>query len=500
MDFPLDALQHLLHGLSVALRPDNLFLVFVGCFLGTLVGVLPGIGPVGAISILLPLTFQIEPAGAIILLAGIYYGVMYGGSTTSILVNVPGETASVITCLDGYQMARQGRAGPALGIAAFGSFIAGTLGLIGLQIVAGPLSAIALKFGPPEYLALIVMGFSFITFLSPGSKLKAVIMAFFGLILCSVGLDPITSQQRMTLGVLNLFEGIGVAPLAMGLFGVSEVFSNLESTTTRRGIDVNMRDLLPTKADWLQAKWAIARGTLIGFLLGILPGGGPVIATFIAYGVEKASARQPERFGKGAIEGVASVESANNAAASTSFIPLLTLGIPPNVVLAVLLGAFLIHGVVPGPLLIKDHPDVFWGLIGSMYIGNVMLLVLNLPLIPLWVQVLRIPDEILYPLILLFCVVGAYCINNSVFDIVVMLISGAAGYLFKKAGYESAPLILAFVLGPMFEVNLRRSLLISRGSFAFFFSRPIALGALVISAMLVALSLYQSRGRKKRHW
>jgi putative tricarboxylic transport membrane protein len=301
----------------------------------------------------------------------------------------------------------------------------------------------------------------------------------------------------MTLGILNLFEGIGVAPLAMGLFGVSEVFSNLESIATRRGIDVNMRDLLPTRLDWLQAKWAIARGTLIGFLLGILPGGGPVIATFIAYGVEKATARQPERFGKGAIEGVASVESANNAAASTSFIPLLTLGIPPNVVLAVLLGAFLIHGIVPGPLLIKDHPDVFWGLVGSMYIGNVMLLVLNLPLIPLWVQVLRIPDKILYPLILLFCLVGAYCINNSVFDIVVMLIFGVAGYLFRKIGYESAPLILAFVLGPMFEVNLRRSLLISRGSFAIFFSRPIALGALVISAMLAALSLYQSRRRKK---
>ena len=487
----MENLHSLLYGFSVALQPNNLFLVFVGCFLGTLVGVLPGIGPVGAISILLPLTFQMTPTGSIIMLAGIYYGVMYGGSTTSILVNVPGETASVVTCMDGYQMARQGRAGSALGIAAFGSFIAGTVGLIGLQLIAEPLSAIALKFGPPEYFAIILLGFTFVTYLSHGSMIKAGIMAFLGLVLSTVGLDPINSQQRMTFRVLNLFEGLGVAPIAMGLFGVAEVFNNMEKTISTKILKVKMKNLFPTKLDWLQSKWAILRGTLIGFFLGILPGGGPVLSTFIAYGVEKRVAKNPERFGRGAIEGVASPESANNSATSTSFIPLMTLGIPPNVVLAVLYGAFLIHGILPGPLLIKEHPDVFWGLLGSMYIGNVMLLILNLPLIPLWVQVLRIPDRVLYPLILLFCVIGAYCINNNVFDIFVMVIFGIAGYLFKKFGYEGAPLILGLVLGPMFEVNLRRSLLISQGNFSIFFTRPIALTAIVVCVLLLLFNIYQ---------
>lgn len=493
----MDTLQGLLYGFSIALQPDNLFLVFAGCFLGTLVGVLPGIGPVGAISILLPLTFHMTPAGAIILLAGIYYGVMYGGSTTSILMNVPGETASVVTCLDGYQMARQGRAGSALGISAFGSFIAGTIGLLGLLLMAEPLAAIALKFGPPEYFTIILVSFTFIVYLSRGSMIKTGIMASLGLILSSVGLDPITSQQRMTFGLLNLFEGIGVAPLAMGLFGVAEVFNKLETASSADILKVKIRNLFPARVDWLQARWAIARGTLIGFFMGILPGGGPVLSAFMAYGVEKRVAKNPERFGKGAIEGVASPESANNAAASTSFIPLLTLGIPPNVVLAVLFGAFMIHGIVPGPFLIRDHPDVFWGVIGSMYVGNVVLLILNLPLIPLWVQVLRIPDKILYPLILLFCLVGAYGINNSVFDMMVVIIFGVAGYLFGKFGYESAPLVLAFVLGPMLEVNLRRSLLMSQGSFSIFFTRPIALGAMIVSVMLVMLSLYQSFGKGK---
>ena len=323
-------------------------------------------------------------------------------------------------------------------------------------------------------------------------------MAFLGLILSSVGLDPITAQQRMTFGVLNLYEGLGVAPLAMGLFGVAEVFNSLEKTTSTKILKVKIKNLFPNKLDWLQSKWAILRGTLIGFFLGILPGGGPVLSTFIAYGVEKRVAKNPERFGKGAIEGVASPESANNSATSTSFIPLLTLGIPPNVVLAVLYGAFLIHGILPGPLMIQEHPDVFWGLLGSMYIGNVMLLVLNLPLIPLWVQVLRIPDRVLYPLILLFCVVGAYCINNNVFDIFVMVAFGIFGYLFKKFGYEGAPLILGLVLGPMFEVNLRRSLLISHGSFAIFFTRPIALIAIIVCAALLLFNIYQTSTGKGR--
>lgn len=492
----MDALSGLLYGLSVALRPENLFFVFVGCFLGTLIGVLPGIGPVGAISILLPMTFQLAPTGATIMLAGIYYGVMYGGSTTSILVNVPGETASVVTCLDGYQMARQGRAGPALGISAFGSFFAGTVGLIGLQLMANPLSRIALKFGPPEYFALILLGFFLITHLSYGSKSKACIMALLGLILSGVGLDPITSRERMTFGILNLFEGIGVAPVAMGLFGVAEVFNNFGTLSSGSIEKIRITKLLPSKLDWLQAKWAMVRGTAVGFFLGILPGGGPVLATFVAYALEKRVAKNPERFGKGAIEGVASPESANNAAASTSFIPFLTLGIPPNVVLAVLLGAFMIHGIVPGPLLIRDHPEIFWGLVGSMYIGNVVLVILNLPLIPLWVQVLRIPSKILYPLVLLFCLVGAFSINNNVFDIKVMIIFGIVGWLCRRYGYEGAPLILAFVLGPMFEVNFRRSLLMSQGSFSIFFTRPIALGAMIFSLGLVIFPIYKLLGKR----
>lgn len=494
----MDTFSGLYDGFSIALLPGNVCLVVIGCILGTLVGVLPGIGPVGAISILLPVSFQLDATGGIILLAGIYYGVMYGGSTTSILVNVPGETASVVTCQDGYQMTLQGRAGPALGIAAFGSFIAGTIGLIGLQFVAQPLSRIALRFGPPEYFALITMGFALVVHLSHGDKRKAVIMAFAGLILSSVGLDPITSQQRMTFGLLPLFEGIGVAPLAMGLFGLAEVFRNFETLVSGSAVKTRIQNLLPSRSDWMQARWAIARGTCVGSLLGILPGGGPVLASFAAYATEKWVAKNPGRLGKGAIEGVAAPESANNAAASTSFIPLLTLGIPPNAVLAVLFGAFLIHGVLPGPLMIKDHPDVFWGVMASMYLGNTVLLILNLPLIPLWVQVLRIPGKILYPLVLLFCLLGSYSINHSVFDMVVMVLFGLAGYLLGKRGYEGAPLILAFVLGPTLEVNLRRALLISQGSFSIFFTRPIALGAIIASVILAVVPLYRSLMRVDR--
>ena len=318
-------------------------------------------------------------------------------------------------------------------------------------------------------------------------------MACIGLILSVIGLDPITSEQRMTLGILNLFEGIGVAPLAMGLFGVAEVFTNMEKIPTVEHIKVKMRALIPSRRDWLRARWAMLRGTLVGFVMGILPGGGPVLSTFIAYGLEKRIAKNPDRFGKGAIEGVASPESANNAAASTSFIPLLTLGIPPNVVLAVLFGAFLIHGVTPGPLMLQENPEIFWGIIGSMYIGNIMLLVLNLPLIPLWVQLLRIPGKILYPLVLLFCVIGAYGINNSIFDVYVMIFFGVAGYLFRKFDYEGAPLIMAFVLGPLFEVNLRRSLIMSEGSFAIFLTHPIALGAILSAVSLIIWSLYKAK-------
>ncbi len=487
----MDALSGLFYGLAVTFELHHLFLLFAGCLLGTLVGVLPGLGPVGAISILLPLTFSLPPAGAIIMLAGIYNGAMYGGSTTSILINVPGEASSVITCLDGHAMARQGQAGAALGISVFGSFIAGTAGLIGLQLVAEPLSELALKFGPPEYFAIILLGFTLIAYLAQGSMIKAVMMALAGITLSLIGLDPITSQQRLTFGSIHLFEGLNVVPLAIGLFGLAEVFANLEKSQTGKVLHVKIRNMFPSKKQWLQARWAIVRGTVLGFFLGILPGGGPVLSTFVAYGVEKKVSKTPERFGKGAIEGVAAPESANNAAASASFIPLMTLGIPPNVILAVLFGAFLIHGITPGPLMISQHPDIFWGLIASMYLGNVILLILNLPLIPLWVQVLRIPDRILYPLIILFCLVGAYSVNNSIFDMGVMVAFGLFGYLLNKFDYEPAPLILGFVLGPMFEVNLRRSLLMSQGSFAIFTERPIALVSLILCAILIMLPAWR---------
>jgi putative tricarboxylic transport membrane protein len=486
----LDTLNSLLYGFSIALQPDNLLFCFLGTLVGTLVGVLPGIGPVGAISILLPITFKLPATGAIIMLAGIYYGVQYGGSTTSILVNVPGEASSVITCIDGHQMALRGRAGPALGIAAFGSFIAGTIGVIGLMAFAVPLSRFALQFGPQEYFSLIVLGLTFVTYLSHGSKLMAIMMACFGLILGNVGLDTITTSPRLTFGILQLFNGIGVAPVAMGLFGIGEVLVNIESTVSSEIVKTKIKNLLPSKLDWIEAKWAMVRGTVVGFFLGILPGGGPVLASFLSYGVEKRVSKEPEKFGKGAIEGVASPEAANNSAAASSFIPLLTLGIPPTPTLAVLFGALLIHGITPGPLLIQKHPDLFWGVISSMYIGNVMLMVLNLPLIPMWVQVLKIPEKILYPLILLFCLIGAYSMNNDIFDVFVMIIFGVVGYLFRKFEYEGAPLILAFVLGPMFDLNLRQALLVSDGSFVPFFTRPLSAVTLIMAIMLLIISIF----------
>jgi putative tricarboxylic transport membrane protein len=471
--------DNLLLGFRVVLDPTNLLFCFIGVLIGTLVGVLPGIGPVGAIALLLPATFKVPPASSLIMIAGIYYGAMYGGSTTSILVNIPGEAASVITCLDGYQMARQGRAGPALGIAAWGSFIAGTLSVFALILIARPLANAALRFGPPEYFALMCTGLILVTYLAQGSVLKALIMALVGLLLGNMGLDMITALPRFTFGINELTDGVGITTLAMGLFGISEVLINIEENIRTEVFQTKMSHLWPSMKDWGEAKWAILRGTLIGFPIGILPGGGGTLSSFTSYAVEKKVSKHPEMFGKGAIEGVAGPESANNAAAEGALIPLLSLGIPGNLVMAMLFSSLIIHGVQPGPLLMRNHPDIFWGLVASLYVGNVLLLVLNLPLIGVWVQVLKIPYKILFPLILLFCLIGAYSINNTIFDLYLM-----------KFRNEGAPLVLAFVLGPQLEQNLRQALLISRGSFMIFISRPISGIALGIAFILLLSNIF----------
>ncbi|MGZ3514479.1 MAG: tripartite tricarboxylate transporter permease, partial [Thermodesulfobacteriota bacterium] len=493
----MDTFSQLLLGFSVALQPINLFYCFLGCLIGTLVGVLPGLGPTAAMSLLLPATLHITPVAAIIMLAGIYYGAMYGGSTTSILVNIPGEAASAVTCLDGYQMARQGKAGRALGISAFGSFIAGTIGIFGMTLMAVPLANLALRFGPPEYFALMCLGMVVLTFLSSTSMVKALMMACFGILIGTVGTDTVSGTARFSFGIIELMDGVGLVPVVMGLFGISEMLLNIETKIDRDIFKTRVKGLFPTVADWIQSAGAIIRGTVIGFFLGILPGGGAVLSSFVAYAVEKKVSKTPEKFGTGLIEGVAAPESANNSAAQGAFIPLLTLGIPSNVVMAMLLGALIIHGVTPGPLLLTNHPQVFWGVVGSMYIGNVMLLVLNLPLIGIWVQLLKVPYAILMPLIIVFCIIGSYTIGNSIMDVLFMLIFGVVGYLMKKLKYEAPPLILAFVLGPMLEYSLKQSLMVSKGSFKIFFSRPISATCLIIALVLVVLPIIP-RLRKKR--
>jgi putative tricarboxylic transport membrane protein len=493
----MDVINQLLLGFSVAFQPVNLFYCFLGCLIGTLVGVLPGLGPTAAMSLLLPTTFHAPPVTAIIMLAGIYYGAMYGGSTTSILVNIPGEAASVMTCLDGYAMARQGRAGPALGISAFGSFIAGTIGLVGLSFLSPPLVSLALKFGPPEYFSLMCLGMVVLTFLTSASMIQSLMMACLGIILGTVGTDTVSGSTRFTFGVLELMDGVGLVPLVMGLFGISEIMLNLEEKIDRDIFMTKVKGLLPTAQDWMQAKWAIIRGTVIGFFLGILPGGGAVLASFVSYAIEKKVSKTPEKFGTGMIEGVASPEAANNSAAQAAFIPLLTLGIPSNVVMAVLLGALIIHGVTPGPLLLTQRPDVFWGVVASMYLGNIMLLVLNLPLIGMWVQLLKIPYPLMMPMIILFCLIGAYSIANSIVDIYIMLGCGIIGYVMKKLRYDTPPLVLAFVLGPMLEYYLKSSLMLSHGSFQIFFSRPISAGCLILTFLLLALPILKTFRRKR---
>jgi len=485
----METIQQILYGFSVALEPINLLFCFLGAVAGTLVGVLPGLGPTAAMAMLLPVTFGIPPTGALIMLAGIYYGAQYGGSTTSILVNIPGEAASVVTCLDGYQMARQGRAGPALGISAFGSFIAGTIGVLALSFVAPALVDAALSFGPPEYFALMCLGLTVLTFLAHGSMIKALMMAVLGLFFGTVGIDPITGVQRFTFGKTDLMEGIGMVQIAMGMFGIAEILSTIEQTIKISVFETKVKGLFPNLEDWKRSIGAILRGTGIGFFLGILPGGGAVISSFASYAVEKRVSKHPEKFGTGVIEGVAAPEAANNAAAQGAFIPMITLGIPSNVVMALLLGALMIHGLTPGPLLMTQHPDLFWGFITSMYIGNVMLLILNLPLIPMWVKFLKVPYPILFPFILLFCLIGVYTINNNVFDIYLMIFFGIFGYLVRKLHFEAAPLILAVVLGPMMEKALRQSLTMSKGDFSIFFVRPISVVLLGVAILLLLLPM-----------
>ena len=493
----MDIVTGLGQGFAVALQPINLLHCFLGVFIGTLVGVLPGIGPVSAMSLLLPVTLSGTPEAGIIMMAGIYYGSMYGGSTTSILVNIPGEAASVVTCIDGHEMAKQGRAGPALGMAALASFAAGTFAVLALMLVAPSLARVAIAFGPPEYFSLMLLGLTILSFLSQGSMAKSLLMAAFGIVLGLVGMDQITAQPRLTFDRLELLDGIGLVPVVMGLFGVAEILSNLERELQRDLIKARIGGLWPSLADWAASKWPILRGTVLGFFLGILPGGGAVIASFASYALEKKMSPTPERFGKGAIEGVAGPEAANNAAAGGAFIPLMTLGIPPNVVMALLLGAFIIHGLQPGPLLMVQKPDLFWGIVASMYIGNIMLLVLNMPLIGMWVQVLKLPYRILFPLILMFCIVGVFASGNAVFDVLVMVIFGVLGYLMRKFGYEPAPLVLAFVLGPMLENNLRKSLILAHGDFTIFVERPISAVCLALAAAALAAPLLPALARRR---
>jgi putative tricarboxylic transport membrane protein len=496
----METLSHLLYGFQVAFQPLPLFTCFLGVLIGTLVGVLPGLGPVAAISLLLPATFHAPPVASIIMLAGIYYGAMYGGSTTSILVNLPGEAASVVTCLDGYQMARKGRAGVALGISAFGSFIAGTLGLVGLACLAPPLASMALRFGPPEYFAVMVLGLTVLVFLAGGSMIKSLMMACFGIIIGNVGMDPITAQPRFTFQMDILLDGVGLVPLVMGLFGISEVLLNVEESLTRRDVfETKLKGLLPNLRDWKESLGPIIRGSVLGFFLGILPGGGAVISSFVSYGLERKLSKHPEEFGKGAIAGVAGPESANNSATAGAFIPLLTLGLPSNAVMAILLGALMIYDTPPGPRLVSAHPEIFWGVICSMYIGNAMLLILNLPLIGLWVKILKIPYPILFPLILLFCLIGVYSLNNKISEIGLMLCFGVLGYLMKKFKFDGAPLILAMVLGPLMDKALRQSLIMSGGDPGIFLESTICLTLFgVVAIILFVLPLLPAIGRFRR--
>jgi putative tricarboxylic transport membrane protein len=484
-----DLIGHLGIGFATALSPMNLALCFIGCLVGTLIGVLPGVGPIATIAMLLPLTFKVDPTGALIMLAGIYYGAQYGGSTTAILVNIPGEATSVVTTLDGHAMAKKGEAGIALGIAAIGSFIAGTVATLVIAAIGAPLTRLALLFGPAEYFGLMVLGLGLAVVLARGSVLKAVIMVVLGLLLSTVGTDLETGQERLTLGLQDLSDGVDFAVLAMGLFGIAEILRNLENPEARDVVRSKIGRLLPSLADFRRAFLPIVRGIGIGGTLGILPGNGAVLGPFASYTVEKKIADDPRRFGRGAIEGVAGPEAANNAGAQTAFIPLLTLGIPPNAVMALMVGAMTIHGVIPGPLVMTKNPDLFWGMIASMWIGNLMLLIINLPLIGLWVRLLKVPYRLMFTIILLFCCIGIYSINNNPADVYFTAFFGFVGYAFIKLGLEPAPLLLGYVLGRLMEEKLRQALALSDGSFMTFVERPISAILLVLALAIIVIAV-----------
>ncbi len=494
-----ETLQNLMLGFSVVLDLKILVYAFAGCIIGTLVGMMPGLGPLAGISLLLPATFGLNPIIAMVLLGGVYYGAMYGGSTTSILMRIPGEAASVMTCIDGYAMTQNGRAGPALAISAIGSFIAGTLGVVGLMLLAPTLAAFALRFGPPEYTALLLMGFFILAYMSGGSMLKTLAMAVFGLMLGMIGIDTMSGYTRFSFNLVELGDGVGIVPVAVGLFGISEMLLTASSALNREVQRPKLRDLVPSREELLRSVGPIARGSVLGFLIGIIPGSAHIISSFVSYGIERRIAKNPERFGHGAIEGVAGPESANNAAATGAFVPMLALGIPTGPITAVMIAAVMVHGISPGPMLIQQQPELFWGFVASMYIGNTVLLILNLPMVGLFVNLLRIPYAYLYPGVLCFCILGVYSVSSSMIDVWIMLIMGGVGYVLRKFGYDLAPVALGLVLAPMLELSLRQSLAMSAGDYMIFLQRPISATMLGLGVALLVLGL-KPLFTKRKDW
>jgi len=487
----MDAFQFLMNGFIICFQPLNLLFAILGCLLGTIIGVLPGVGPAAGTAMLLPMTFGMPATSSIIMLSAIYYGAMYGGTITSVLVNVPGEAASAITCLDGYQMAKKGRGGAALAVAAIGSFIGGTVATMGLVLLALPLTAMALKFGPPEFFSLMFVGLSLATSLASKSMIRGLISTVLGLLFAMVGIDPVMGNPRFVFGQTDLLDGFGIIPIAMGMFGIGELLLIAEGSKTTV-INTKLREMWLTWREFKASVFPIIRGTLIGFFMGLIPGVGVLVPTFLSYGVEKRLSKHPEKFGTGMIEGVAAPETANNAYCNAAMIPLFTLGIPGSAVIAIIMGAFMMHGLIPGPFLFKEHPEIVWAVIASFYIGNAVLLIMNLPMIPMWVSMLRIPTPLLYTVILGFCVIGAYSVHESVFDVGLTLGFGILGYLYKKLDYPIAPTILTIILGPMMERAMRSSLDMSRGDFTIFFTRPISVGLLVLAAIFVVSSFFRA--------